>query len=736
MKKLLFLFLFSWSLVWSSLPPDEGMWLLMYIAQMNYADMQKLGLKLSPDQIYSVDKPSLKDAVVGLGNSQTGGTSFFCTGEVVSPNGLIFTNHHCGFEAIQSVSTLEHDYLTNGFWAKSYEEEIPIKDMTISFLVRMDNVTDKVLKDVTDDMTPAKREEIIKKAIKKIEKEASENGKYNTVVRDMFEGNEYYLFVYQTYMDVRLVGAPPSSIGKFGGDTDNWMWPRHTGDFSIFRVYAAPDGTPAKYSKDNVPLKPKHYLPISLKGVHKNDFTMIFGFPGTTERYLPSYGIKLALEESNPTIIKIRDKKLAIMKKYMDQDPKTKLQYASKYAQTANYWKYFIGQNKGIKRWNIIERKEQLEAEFAKWVHSNPEREKLYGNVLSDFEKGYNDLKKINIVFWYLNDGIFQGPEFILASFQMAYQLNNLLETQNKAPKNEKSKYDDMIKNAAEDAMKQAEDFFKDYNPTVDKEIFVEMMKMYIKDVPADYQADIIKKELFGKKFKGDIQKWADYIYSTSIFVDEKKCKDFLKNPSYKIISKDPGFTVAMSFIQNIRNIYSTYSAAQEKIKNASRLYIKALREMMPDKKFYPDANSTIRMTYGTVQDYYPYDAVYYDYRTTYKGILEKEDPTNEEFVVDSTLKRLLLNKDFGPYAENGTLYVCFLTNNDITGGNSGSPVINANGELVGLAFDGNWEGMSSDLQYQPEVQRTIVVDVRYVLFIIDKLGGAKNLIKELTLVQ
>jgi hypothetical protein len=736
MKKLLFLFLFSWSLVWSSLPPDEGMWLLMYIAQMNYADMQKLGLKLSPDQIYSVDKPSLKDAVVGLGNSQTGGTSFFCTGEVVSPNGLIFTNHHCGFEAIQSVSTLEHDYLTNGFWAKSYEEEIPIKDMTISFLVRMDNVTDKVLKDVTDDMTPAKREEIIKKAIKKIEKEASENGKYNTVVRDMFEGNEYYLFVYQTYMDVRLVGAPPSSIGKFGGDTDNWMWPRHTGDFSIFRVYAAPDGTPAKYSKDNVPLKPKHYLPISLKGVHKNDFTMIFGFPGTTERYLPSYGIKLALEESNPTIIKIRDKKLAIMKKYMDQDPKTKLQYASKYAQTANYWKYFIGQNKGIKRWNIIERKEQLEAEFAKWVHSNPEREKLYGNVLSDFEKGYNDLKKINIVFWYLNDGIFQGPEFILASFQMAYQLNNLLETQNKAPKNEKSKYDDMIKNAAEDAMKQAEDFFKDYNPTVDKEIFVEMMKMYIKDVPADYQADIIKKELFGKKFKGDIQKWADYIYSTSIFVDEKKCKDFLKNPSYKIISKDPGFTVAMSFIQNIRNIFSTYSAAQEKIKNASRLYIKALREMMPDKKFYPDANSTIRMTYGTVQDYYPYDAVYYDYRTTYKGILEKEDPTNEEFVVDSTLKRLLLNKDFGPYAENGTLYVCFLTNNDITGGNSGSPVINANGELVGLAFDGNWEGMSSDLQYQPEVQRTIVVDVRYVLFIIDKLGGAKNLIKELTLVQ
>jgi hypothetical protein len=736
MKKLLFLFLFSWSLVWSSLPPDEGMWLLMYIAQMNYADMQKLGLKLSPDQIYSVDKPSLKDAVVGLGNSQTGGTSFFCTGEVVSPNGLIFTNHHCGFEAIQSVSTLEHDYLTNGFWAKSYEEEIPIKDMTISFLVRMDNVTDKVLKDVTDDMTPAKREEIIKKAIKKIEKEASENGKYNTVVRDMFEGNEYYLFVYQTYMDVRLVGAPPSSIGKFGGDTDNWMWPRHTGDFSIFRVYAAPDGTPAKYSKNNVPLKPKHYLPISLKGIHKNDFTMIFGFPGTTKRYLPSYGIKLALEESNPTIIKVRDKKLAIMKKYMDQDPKTKLQYASKYAQTANYWKYFIGQNKGIKRWNIIERKEQLEADFTKWVHSNPEREKLYGNVLSDFEKGYNDLKKINIVFWYFNDGIFQGPEFILASFQIAYQLNNLLETQNKAPKNEKSKYNDMIKNAAEDAMKQAEDFFKDYNPTVDKEIFVEMMKMYIKDVPADYQADIIKKELFGKKFKGDIQKWADYIYSTSIFVDEKKCKDFLKNPSYKVISKDPGFAVAMSFIQNIRNIYSTYSAAQEKIKNASRLYIKALREMMPDKKFYPDANSTIRMTYGTVQDYYPYDAVYYDYRTTYKGILEKEDPTNEEFVVDSTLKRLLLNKDFGPYAENGTLYVCFLTNNDITGGNSGSPVINANGELVGLAFDGNWEGMSSDLQYQPEVQRTIVVDVRYVLFIIDKLGGAKNLIKELTLVQ
>ncbi|MCX7696335.1 MAG: S46 family peptidase [Bacteroidales bacterium] len=736
MKKILVAWLFTYVFAWSYVPPDEGMWLLMYIAEMNYQDMKKLGLNLTPEQIYSIDKPSIKDAIVGLGNSQTGGTNFFCTGVVVSPQGLIFTNHHCGYDAIQSVSTLEHDYLTNGFWAKSLEEEIPIKDMTISFFVRMENVTDQVLKGVTEGMSSAERGAIVNKNIKKIEKDASEKGKYDVVVKEMFEGNEYYLFVYHTYKDVRLVGTPPSNIGKFGGDTDNWMWPRHTGDFSIFRVYAAPDGSPAEYSKNNVPLKPKYYLPVSIKGVHKNDFTMIFGFPGQTQRYLTSYGIKLALDQDNPTIVKIRDKKLAIMKKYMDADPKTKLQYASKYAQTANYWKYFIGQSKGLKRWNVMEERRKLENEFLNWVYASLERQKVYGNVMKDFEEGYKNLKSYTIAFWYLNDGIFQGPEFIYNSFLMAFQLNNLLEQQSKATKNEKNKFADAIKSAADEAIKKAEDYFKNYNPALDKEIFVEMMKMYIKDVPDSLQASVIKDQLYSKKFKGDVQKWADYVYSTSIFVNQEKCMNFLKNPSYKVISKDPGFAITISFIENIRFIYGKYSDSENKIKEASRLFIRGLREMNPNKKFYPDANSSLRMTYGTVQDYYPYDAVKYDYRTTYEGILQKEDPDNEEFIVDSKLKELFLKKDFGSYAENGNLYVCFITNNDITGGNSGSPVLNGNGELIGLAFDGNWEGMSSDIQYQPEVQRTISVDIRYVLFVIEKLGDAKNIINELTIVR
>ncbi len=716
--------------------PDEGMWLPMFVERLNYVDMQKMGLKLTAEELYSINNSSLKDAVVGLaaGSAPYG---YFCTGEIVSDQGLLFTNHHCGYNNIQEHSTVEHDYLTNGFWAMSFDEELPNPGLTASFLNRMENVTEQILSKLSDTMSESTREAKIQEISEEIQKNASEDGKYTPVVHSFFGGNEFYLFVYVTYKDVRLVGAPPSSIGKFGGDTDNWMWPRHTGDFSIFRVYTAPDGSPAEYSKENIPLKPKHYLPVSLKGVQKDDFAMIWGFPGSTDRYSTSFGVQATIDETNPIIVKVRDRKLAIMREDMEADPRIKLMYSAKYASSANYWKYAIGQNRMLKRLKIVDRKKGIEDDFNKWIDQSSDRTDKYGDALKLISEGYDQLKATNPSLLYLSEAVFQGPEIIAFAMRTG-GLASTLEALKKAKKDEKVKLEEKLQNAIAAQQKRAADFYKDFNLPTDQKLFAGMLELYYNSVPVD-QRPAIFGQLEGK-FKGDFKAWAAHLYDKSIFASSVRYEAFLAHPDYKTLTRDPFFDMASKVRANILNLYTIQASPEEMIAKGNRLFIAALRLMNPEHNYAPDANSTMRLSYGKVLDYYPGNAMHYDYITTLDGVMEKEDATNPEFVVDPKLKALWEKKDYGRYGVkiNGKdeLITCFLSTNDITGGNSGSPVINGNGELIGLAFDGNWEAMSGDIAFEVNLQRTINVDVRYVLFIIEKLGGCSRLIDEMTLVQ
>jgi len=699
-------------------PPDEGMWLPMFVERLNYVDMQKMGLKLTPQEIYDINHSSLKDAIVNLGG--------FCTAEVVSNQGLLFTNHHCGYDAIQKHSSIDHDYLTDGFWARSLEEELPNEGLTVSFLVKMDDVTGRVLEKVKPEMSESERSAAVGKAIETLKEEESADGKYEVSVKGFYNGNEYYRFVYEVYEDVRLVGAPPSAIGKFGGDTDNWMWPRHTGDFSVMRVYSGPDGKPAPYSKENIPLRPKHYLKISVDGVERGDYAMIWGYPGSTDRYRTSHGIQATLSEIDPAIVKVGGKILEIMKSDMDKSDEVRIKYASNYAGLANFWKNKIGESRGLKRLDVYDKKKAIEDKFSGWVNAEESRKATYGTALqdiSDVYAAYADVK-YNTKLWYLQISFFGSQ---MMQFPMQTQgIINILKSGQKG---------DELQTSLAPFYEMGDGQFKNYNPATEEKIVAAILELYREDVPKDALPDIFN--LIDKKFKGDVHLFAKKLFETSVLATEENYKAFLAKPSIKAFENDLGYKMTNSFYNSFMTQNMAVAPLGEKLKKAQRLFVDGLRKSNPDKVYYPDANSTMRVTFGQVLDYFPADAIHYDFRTYMEGIIEKEDPTNEEFIVPAKLKELYEKKDYGRWADkDGRLVVCFLSNNDITGGNSGSPILNGNGDLIGLAFDGNWEAMSGDIAFEPELQRTINVDIRYVMFIIDKFANAQNLIDEIKIAQ
>ncbi|MCF0207313.1 MAG: S46 family peptidase [Bacteroidales bacterium] len=668
----------------------------------------------------------MKDAIFQLQSAEGSG---FCTGEIVSEKGLLFTNHHCGYESITKHSTTEHNYLDNGFWAKNHGEELSCPWLRVTRVVRIEDVTSRVLNGIDERTKESDRAKQVAKAIAEIEEEATRDNDYEASVEEMYKGGEYYLFVYEAFGDVRLVGAPPSSIGKFGGDTDNWMWPRHTGDFSVFRVYMSPDGKPTKsYDKNNVPYKPLHHLPVSIKGVKEGDFTMIMGYPGSTERFLCSAGMKYKRDYYNPSAVNALGVRLGAMKEDMDENIDIRLALADSYASLANGFKLWGGEVQTLKSTNAIELKEQEEAEFQKWIKEDTRRQEEYGKVLSDLKAAYESFGPATEEMLLISLLLSQGSDH--ASLALEFMsLNSLLQ-------DEKTNKEG-IAAACDEYMAAVPEMFKNYFVGTDKKSFERMLNHYVNTLPAERRngvfADYIFKNFKGKTEQESIHKFVEAVYTKSIFTDEERMTSFLEKPSGKTLSADPMFAFASGLYGGIFSVQMAYVGPMRKIEVLERTYTKGLREFEKDRVFYPDANSTLRLTYGTVQSYIPRDGVKYKYLTYIDGIIEKEDPSNAEFNVPKELKDLYAKKQFGRYAdETGNLPVCFLSDNDITGGNSGSPIINGNGELIGLAFDGNWEWLCSNLIFSPEMQRTINVDARYVLWVIDELYGAKNLIEEL----
>ena len=699
-----------------SLKADEGMWLLPLIQELNIEKMQQMGCELSAEEIYSVNNTSLKDAIVIFGRG--------CTGEVISDKGLVLTNHHCGRGSIQQHSSPEHDYLKDGFWAMDMEEEIPTPGLKVTFLVRIEDVTEKINSVFIDNMTEIERQDAAKIKGGNLAYEAIIGTHYSAKIKNFFGGNKYYMLVYETFTDIRMVGAPPSSIGRFGADTDNWMWPRHTGDFSFFRIYADKDNKPADYSPDNVPYKPKHHLPVSLKGVEKDDFAMILGYPDGTDRYMTSMEVDELIKITNANKIYIRGIRQEILLEDMLANDTIRIKYTDKYAGSANYWKNSIGMNKALKKLKIIEKKRTNETKFSLWVNENPNRNEKYGEALSLINNAVTSRREYLHARQYIKETMLKSMEIIDVAYD-AKDLYDALESKNTAE----------LESVITEFKGIAEKFYKNYNAPTDQKVVPVMLKIFTENVDKKFFPEIYNT--IESNYNNNYKQFVDKMFESSIFTDKNKLFEFLENPSKEILEKDLAYIAAKYINEKYDELEENLVPINSDFDKGHRLYVGGILKMNEEKAIYPDANFTMRLTYGTVLDYYPMDAVHYNYITTLKGIMEKEDPDNWEFVVPEKLKELYNKKDYGQYAlKNGEMPVAFLSTNDITGGNSGSPVINAKGELIGTAFDSNWEAMSGDIVFEPELQRCINVDIRYTLFIIDKFAGAKRLIDEMTIVK
>ena len=719
MKKLLlsFIVLMSFSL---QLRADEGMWIPMLL-QNNEQEMQEMGMNITVEDIYSINNSSMKDAVVLFGGG--------CTGEIVSDQGLLLTNHHCGFDWIQHHSTVEHDYLTHGFWAMSFEEELPCPGLTAVMLKSMEDVTERVLEGVTNETSNEERTKIVNENIKKVKEEAEANTDYQVVIKPFYHGNKYYMIYNEVFKDVRMVGTPPSNIGKFGGDTDNWVWPRHTGDFSIFRIYVSPDGKAVEYSEDNVPYKPNYHFPISLKGAEKGDFTFVFGYPARTNEYLPAVAVHQEANVIYPVSVDLRGKILNIYNKHQEKDPKVRIQYASKHAHLGNGWKKWMGVTEGIANFKGIQKKKAFDKEFTEWAYKSRQRG-AYLNLISDFEKLYAEYEPYRLATTYLSETTLN-----IEILTFAAEFNKLAQVTKETPQED---IDQMIASAKE----ASKDFFKDYYQPIDEEVAVAMLTEYITNQPADFRPELLNTIV--NKYD-NVQAYVDELFAKTMFTSEEGVNKFLdefKASKAKKLAKDPAlmaYNDVMDFYFN--NIRTKTVDLNNQIADMQRVFMRGQMEYYtdenPDKRMYPDANFTLRVTYGKVGGFSPRDAVTYKHFTTLDGIMQKENPDIYDYVVTDRLRELYENKDYGRYADkDGSMHVAFIAGNHTTGGNSGSPILNADGHLLGLNFDRTWEGTMSDLIYDPSICKNISVDIRYVLFIIDKYAGATRLVDEMTIVE
>ena len=716
MKKLIFIALMFISFKSFA---DEGMWLPQLLGKLNESRMKSLGMKINASDIYSINSGSLKDAMVSFGG--------FCTGSVISEQGLVLTNHHCGFDAIQNHTSLENNYLRDGFWSKSMSEELDNKGLFVTFIIRIDDVTNKVMSGISSNMTAKEKQQIINKNIADLDKNVKKESTQSSFIRGFFEANEYYQFVTETFSDVRLVGAPPSAIGNFGKDTDNWVWPRHTGDFSLFRIYASKDNKPAAYSTENVPYKPKRSLKVSLDGVAENDFTLIFGFPGRTQQYLPAVAVEQIRTVNDPAKIQVRDKALKVIDQYMRTDESVKIAYASKYAGIQNAYKKWQGEVLGLTRVNAFAKKMKYEEEFTKRVNANANWKSEYGEVLPKLEMAYAKIKPYGLARDYYTETI---SKVELAT--IAFQLSGLA----KAYKNEG---EEGYKKRIASTQERIDGILGEFNVNVDKSVFIALMENYVANSSAEFTSPMLKTS--ANTNKGNFSKVADEIYSDDVLISSASIKKLLALPANEAVAKIEQIN-AVKLFTDMQSHYAatvqpTLGEEQNKINELQTLYMKGQMEVMKEKKFYPDANSTLRVAYGKVKGYTARDAVKYGFQTDLSGVMEKYIPGDYEFDVPAKMRELYANKDYGQYgSKDGKLFVCFIATNHTTGGNSGSPALDAYGNLIGLNFDRAWEGTMSDINFDESLCRNIMVDVRYVMFVIDKFAGAKRLIDEIKFVH